>query len=104
VHKIGQQNALLTQQLKDTLAAASSSSIATGSTAAPAASGAAPVSPAAATPTSAAPAHSAASAGGAAVSPRTLQSIIAAATRVNDKNKLLKQKLQKLQQQQGQRQ
>lgn len=114
MRRLGQHNAHLVQQIKDSFRTADSTSTTTGTTAA---FGAAAAAAAAAmqTPTSAAAATSSyapagsssavsgsskqlvAAVGGAGsgpVSPRTLHSIIAAATRVNEKNKKLKRQLQ----------
>jgi hypothetical protein len=117
VRRLGQHNAHLVQQIKDSLAAADSNT--TGATAVLAAAAAAAgaggsmLTPTSA-PTSAAGAGSmftgasSSSVAGAGkqqgvqtgvgpVSPRTLHSIIAAATRVNEKNKKLKRQLMAMQ-------
>jgi chromosome segregation ATPase len=114
VRRLGQHNAHLVQQIKDSLAAADSNT--TGATAVLAAAAGAAASML--TPTSAptltagagsmfigassssmagAGKQQGAQAGGGPVSPRTLHSIIAAATRVNEKNKKLKRQLMAMQ-------
>jgi hypothetical protein len=108
VRRLGQHNAHLVQQIKGSLSAPGS--VSTGMTAALSAANAGAVLQ---TPTSATPASagatarskcddeagkqatdSAAAAAVATMSPRTIHSIIAAATRVNAKNKRLKRQLQ----------
>lgn len=85
VRRLGQHNASLVQQLQDTIAAAATAAEATKAN-----SNSLAVRPAGQPGTDVA-------AGSGPVSPRTLQQIITAATRVNEKNKRLKKELQAMQ-------
>lgn len=113
VRRLGQHNAHLVQQIKESLAAGATSSGTTGAATAsvPAAAGAmhtptsVPVSGAALGSVCTGVGSTAGAASQQPMSPKTLHSIIAAATRVNEKNKKLKRQLQlamQQQQQQGQ--
>lgn len=92
MRRLGQHNAQLVQQLQETLAASAEASAKAGSSKAVASNSMAVQACAAAEG-----AGVAAGGEGAPVSPRTLQHIIAAATRVNEKNKKLKKQLQAMQ-------
>lgn len=104
MRRLGQHNAHLVLQIKESIAAGASSSGTTGAATASVSAAAGAMHTPASAPASGAVLGSVCAGGSQqAMSPKTLHSIIAAATRVNEKNKKLKRQLQlAMQQQQAQ--